>query len=84
VGNFEVPIRLNYLETPGLNNVRQLGDISKSEIMAFNMAMLVNTPKDCIGLKPEKEKTINPKAAEREVNKAVLPTPCSVRHTAFE
>ena len=80
----KVPILLNYLEAPGLNNIRQLGDISKSAIMAFNMVILVNTPKYCIGLKLEKEKTIKPKAAEREVNKAVLPTPCSVRHTAFE
>lgn len=52
--------------------------------MAFTMVTLVSTPKYCTGLKLEKENTINPKAADKEVIMAVFPTPCNVRHAAFE
>ena len=67
----------------GLKNNKQLGDISKSDTIAFNRVTHVRKPKYCTGLKLENEKTMNPKAAEREVNKAVFTTPCKVARMAF-
>lgn len=47
-------------------------------MIAFNIVTLVSIPKYCTGLKLEKENTINPIAADKEVNNAVFPTPSKV------